>query len=85
MIEIKRIAMEPWDFTLYEASDGSLILKVVFSEGDYKIDIGRFYRLEGIDRDADSETLKKVSESIREAFPDVQFEQVEKSQLQIVK
>lgn len=85
MIEIRRISLEPWDYTLYTATDGSLILKVVFSEGDYKMDVGRFFKIDSGYRDCNVEELKVLSANIRDNFPDVEYEQVEKKDLQIVK
>lgn len=85
MIGIRRISMEPWDYTLYEASEGFLVLKVVFSEGDYKMDVGRFFKISPEYRDSDSESLKHLSSAIRDKFPNVDYEQIEKSNLQIIK
>jgi hypothetical protein len=84
LIEIRRISVEPWDYTLYEASDGLLILKVIFSEGDYKMDVGRFFMVDSEYRDSDVEKLKSLSAAIRDDFPNVRYEQVEKKNLQIV-
>lgn len=77
--------MEPWDYTLYEATDGFLVLKVVFSEGDYKMDVGRFFKIDSGYRDSDAEKLKSLSAAIREEFPNLKYEQIEKANLQIVK
>lgn len=85
MIEIRRISMEPWDYTLYEASDGFLVLKVVFSEGDYKMDVGRFFKIGAEYRDTDAVKLKSLSASIRDKYPNVNYEQIEKKELQILK
>lgn len=45
VIELRKISANPWDYTLYESSDGSFVLKVMFSDGEYKIDIGRYFQL----------------------------------------
>jgi hypothetical protein len=42
---LTQIAMNPWDFTLYAAEDGSRVMKVMFCEGDYRVDISRFFLL----------------------------------------
>ncbi|WP_193043936.1 hypothetical protein [Mycolicibacterium baixiangningiae] len=83
---MKRIAMSPWDFALYSADDGSSILKVMFSEGDYKFDIGRYFLIahpwdtkpEGL------ELLKSVAARIRSDYPDVVFPVLDEADLQIL-
>jgi hypothetical protein len=85
-MEVSRISMNPWDFTLYKSNDGSLILKVIFSEGEYKTDIGRYFVIDpsGIDT-ANLEDLKKLSAQIRADYPDVSLPQVDKSDVTILK
>lgn len=41
----KMLHSQPWDFTVYLTESGEYIIKVMFSEGDYKVDIGRYYAL----------------------------------------
>jgi hypothetical protein len=82
---VRQIVMKSWDFTLYEAHDGSLILKVMFSEGDYKIDVGRFFIVDSlsIDRD-DAESLKNLAARIRAEYPSTPLPQVAASELNVV-
>jgi phage terminase large subunit-like protein len=85
-MELKRIAMNPWDFTLYESKDGSFVLKVIFSEGEYKVDIGRYFIVDPLSPDNMTiEALKELSARIRTDYPNVSFPQVEKSNLKIGK
>jgi hypothetical protein len=83
-MKVRQIAMNPWDFTLYESHEGSLILKVMISEGDYKIDIGRFFVLDSLSIDRnDVEGLKKLAAQIRAEYPSTSLPQVTASQLTI--
>ena len=85
-MEARQVSMEPWDYTLYEASDGSLIVKVVFIEGDRKVDVGRFFRIDPLDRSGDvSLALRSLSASIRDQYPDERHTELEKSTLTIVR
>lgn len=63
-----KIAMNPWDFTLYKCDDSSYVMKVMFSEGDYKVDVERFFIVTPyVDiRSIDIEMLKDLSKKIRE-------------------
>ncbi|WP_197374146.1 hypothetical protein [Mycolicibacterium baixiangningiae] len=86
MIELNKIAMNPWDFTLYKANDGSIVMKVIFSEGDYKIDIGRFFMIDSLGNGTDDiELLKTMAAQIRENYPDVAFPLLDKADLKILK
>lgn len=40
-----KVAINPWDFTLYKCDDSTYIRKVIFSEGEYKVDVERFFIL----------------------------------------
>ncbi|WBF47080.1 hypothetical protein [Serratia rubidaea] len=42
---MKTLHFQPWDFTVYLTETGEYIIKVMFSEGDYKVDIERYYNL----------------------------------------
>ena len=42
-MQLRKLAMNPWDFTLYSTEDGSRIMKVMFSEGDYKVDVEHYF------------------------------------------
>ena len=85
-MEVSRVAMNPWDFTLYESKEGSLILKVMFSEGEYKTDVGRYFVIDRSQTDsANIEALKALSAQIRADYPEVSLPQVGKSDLTILK
>lgn len=85
-MELKKIAMNPWDFTLYKATDGSIVMKVIFSEGDYKIDVGRFFLIDSLgDGSDDMELLKTMAAQIRANYPDVAFSLLDKADLKILK
>ncbi|MBK5016475.1 hypothetical protein [Pantoea sp. S62] len=64
----KELIKKIWDFTLYECNDSSYVMKVMFSEGDYKVDVERFFIVTPyIDiRSIDIEMLKDLSKKIRE-------------------
>lgn len=64
----KELLKNPWDFTLYKVNDESYLMKVMFSEGDYKVDVERFFIVTPyIDiRSIDIEMLKDLSRKIRE-------------------
>ncbi|MGX9252804.1 hypothetical protein [Pantoea ananatis] len=65
-----KVAMNPWDFTLYKCDDSVYIMKVIFSEGDYKIDVERFFILtdyvSGIE--CNTQELIKISQKIRDNY-----------------
>lgn len=44
-MSIKTLHSQPWNFTVYLTETGEYIIKVMFSEGDCKVDIGRYYAL----------------------------------------
>jgi hypothetical protein len=85
VFEIRRIASRPWDFTLFESNDGSYILEVTFSEGEYKIDVGRFFRINHlIAMDRTPMALSDLAAQIRADYPCVPYSQIRKSDLQII-
>ncbi|MGD8165577.1 hypothetical protein [Pantoea sp. FN0307] len=45
MSDLKQIMVNSWDFTLYVCGNGDYIIKVIFSEGQYKVDVARFFLL----------------------------------------
>jgi hypothetical protein len=83
---LKRIAMRPWDFTLYSADDGSFVMKVMFSEGNYKIDIGRYFLITcpGDTGPEGAELLRELAARIRSDYPDVDFPLLDEADLQIL-
>jgi len=77
-MRIDVIAMAPWDFTLYESSDGTLILKVMFSVGDYKTDVGRYFAVDHRNIDpSDIAGLKKLASRIRAHYPNMEVKEVD--------
>jgi hypothetical protein len=86
-MEWKRISMSPWDFCLYESDDdGSFVLKVIFSEGEHKVDIERYFVVGSLNRfGMTMDALRDPSARIRDNYPDVSFPQVDKSNLKIGK
>lgn len=84
---LRKVAMNPWDFTLYSAEDGSRVIKVMFSEGEYKVDVGRYFMITE-DRDtADSsiDQLKQLADRIRNAYPESGYTEIKKADLNIIK
>ncbi|BBY17209.1 hypothetical protein [Mycolicibacterium litorale] len=85
-MQLSKIAMSPWDFTLYATENGSRVLKVMFSDGDYKVDIGRFFLIDSLAWGADDiEQLKNLAAQIRADYPDVSFPVLDKADLEILK
>ena len=39
----KKILISPWDFCLYSIDKNTFLLEVVFIEGNYKVEISRYY------------------------------------------
>ncbi len=85
-MEVTRVAMNPWDFTLYRSTEGDLIIKVIFSEGEYKTDVGRYFAIEssGIDIH-DLEALKDLASQIRTDYPNVSLPEISKSDVNVLK
>ena len=79
--DLRKIAMNPWDFTLYESDKGTVVIKVMFTDDDYKIDVGRFFVLDSKVSELDIEYLKAISKKIRENYQDYKGVEVLKSDL----
>ncbi|KMO79425.1 hypothetical protein [Mycolicibacterium obuense] len=75
-IELTKLADSPWEWTLYEASDGSFVLRVMFSEGPYKIDVGRYFLMQGGLRPDDP---ADIAARIKRDYPTVDFTEISKS------
>jgi hypothetical protein len=86
-MQLRKVAMNPWDFTLYSTEDGSHVLKVIFSEGEYKMDIGRYFLIDVAPdiADTDLDTLKLLANEIRNAYPEVRYREIKKADLTIAK
>ncbi|KAA5929621.1 hypothetical protein F3I27_01365 [Pantoea sp. Bo_2] len=81
-----KIAMNPWDFTLYECEDSSYVMKVMFSEGDYKVDVERFFIVTpyiGI-HSIDIEMLKDLSKKIREGTGQYVIDEISKEDFELM-
>ncbi|WLI76402.1 hypothetical protein Q5705_17730 [Kosakonia sp. H02] len=81
---INRISFNPWDYTLYQIIDGGFVLKIVFSEGVYKVDIERYFLFtaNGIITPLDAEYMKALSENIRCDYARFQLREITKGQFQ---
>lgn len=68
-MDLEMVGSSPLDFTLYKSGTGEYIIKVMFSEGVYKIDIARYYHLTNdidplnINRTIPTELSKKIRNS----------------------
>lgn len=83
-MKVRTVDMGSWDFTLYEAQDGSNVLKVMFSEGYYKIDVERYFVLDAMQSGAmTTEDLKHLAAEIRVHYPQVSYAEIPKSALTI--
>jgi hypothetical protein len=79
--------MSPWEFTLYSSEDGSRVMKVMFSEGEFKVDVGRYFLISE-DRDiADSsiDQLKVLADRIRSTYPESGYTEIKKADIEIIK
>lgn len=87
MIQLRKVAMNPYDFTLYSAGDGSRVMKVMFSEGEYKVDIGRYFLITEDEDTTDSsiDRLKLLADTIRNTYPDSGFTEITKGDITIIK
>ncbi|WP_426505235.1 hypothetical protein [Serratia proteamaculans] len=67
MMNLEMVDSSPWDFTLYKSETGEYIIKIIFSEGVYKIDVARYYHLTNeIDLlNINHTTLTELSKKIR--------------------
>lgn len=86
-MQLSKIAMNPWDFTLYSSEDGLLVMKVIFSEGCYKVDVGRYFLIAGSEHPTDNamEALKILAHEIRDAYPETGYPEMKGTDLTIVK
>ncbi|MBP1819285.1 hypothetical protein J3E61_002848 [Mycobacterium sp. OAE908] len=78
--------MNPYDFTLYSAEDGSRVMKVMFSEGEYKVDIGRYFLITEDEDATDSsiDQLKLLADRIRNTYPEPGFTEITKGDIAII-
>ncbi len=86
-MQLSKVATNPWDFTLYSADDGSYVLKVMFSEGEYKVDIGRYFVIDAAPDITDDylDELKALANKIRVAYPEVAYREIKKADLTVTR
>ena len=84
MIEVRRLLVVPWDYTVYRADDGCLIVKIVFTEGDRKLDVGRFFKVSSRQTCLSADQIGTIVSSIRQDYPDVAYQQLAKSSLKFI-
>lgn len=72
-IELTQLADSAWDWTLYSASDGSKVLRVMFSEGPYKVDVGHFFALAEQRRPDDP---AEIAACIRHEYPSTSYAEI---------
>jgi len=72
--------MKPWDFTLYRCGNETHVLKVIFSEGDYKVDVERFFIVTDSLLNAEDlvSTCERLSENIRMSYKDYAKSEISK-------
>lgn len=82
MSDLKQTMGNPWDFTLYVCGNGDYIIKVIFSEGQYKVDVARFFFLKNdeIGSIINMDELKIISETIRENYSSYKDKELTKGQ-----
>lgn len=74
---VRRIATSRWNYTLFESAEGSMILKVMFSEGTYKVDVARYFVIDSLALGSfDESVLTAVAESIRTNYPDTDLPEI---------
>jgi hypothetical protein len=86
VIQLRKVAMNPWDFTLYTAEDGSRVIKIVFSEGEYKVDVGRYFLITDDQDKVDNsiDRLKILADRIRNTYPESGYSEIMKADLTVI-
>lgn len=82
MTELTRIVNHPRDFTLYASTEGSTIMRVMFSEGDYKSDVGRFFTLDP--SELGYGTLRRLAAMIRDEYPNGSHPEIRRSDVTVI-
>ena len=84
MNNINTVLINPWDFTLYKCGNGDYIIKVIFSEGSYKVDVARFFHFYNNEISCTEEInkIKSISEKIRSHYNDYRERELNKKQLE---
>ncbi|KAA8998180.1 hypothetical protein FJU30_17350 [Affinibrenneria salicis] len=70
--------VNPWDFIFYRSQDNDYIIKVVSSEGIYKTDIERFFKINNLKEknDITLNDLKKIAKEIRDSYPNQKYQEI---------
>lgn len=78
LVELKLLAETPWDWASYVATDGRFVLRVMFSDGPYKIDVGRFFLV------PDSGRPDDFAACIRREYPHTRYPEISKASVRLV-
>lgn len=79
-----KIAINPWDFTLYKCDDSYYVMKVIFSEGDYKVDVERYFIVTDLINSNETEGLKKISSEIRSNYAVFKDKEISKKDFNLI-
>ena len=83
-MKIRRIDGNPWDFSVYQSQDGSYVLKVLFTEGPYKMDIERYFLVGSLDgQEMTGDSLKATAALIRERYPEGEYPEIQNADLTV--
>lgn len=87
MSNLKKVLSNRWDFSLYESTDGNYVIKVIFSEGQYKVDVSRFFMLTAkeIRHPHNVMKLSELSEEIRKTYPDFVTKEISKERFETMR
>lgn len=84
MIELRKISANSWDYVLYQSTDGIFVLKVMFNEGEYKVDIGRYFEVDLPGAESVTvDVLHGLAKDIRSNYPNISYPEVEKFKIKI--
>ncbi|EXU77418.1 hypothetical protein [Erwinia mallotivora] len=69
---LKKVLVSPWDFTLYLTNNNKYLIKIMFVEGDYKVDVARYFYLKDDEVFAinDEREMKEITKKIRNSYPE---------------
>ncbi|WP_146108527.1 hypothetical protein [Mixta gaviniae] len=84
MNNINIVLSNPWDFTLYKCGNDDYVMKVVFSEGPYKVDITKFFYFYNNEISCTEEInkIKALSAKIRSNYDDYRGRELNKRQFE---
>jgi hypothetical protein len=86
MINLEMVDSSHWDFTLYKSETGEYIIKVMFSEEVYKIDVTRHYHLTNdIDLlNINRPILTELSKKIRNSPSNYEEKEIELENIKVI-